>query len=108
MDAPWTPPHNQDQGCAICGAHRPTFVHPLDPAHVRYRLFGKGYTLPTFWATCQRCEVLVASGDDSALMGLMLEGMHVAEVRAASLEAFRSSDLGPQPLAEGPPDPTRP
>ena len=107
MDGPWTPPHNQDQGCAFCGASRPHFVHALDQARVRFRLYGKGYTLPTFWATCERCERLVVAGDDGVLVGLMAYEEDDVEARAASLAAFRASDLGSQSLAEGPPDPVR-
>ena len=107
MDEPWTPPHNQDQSCAFCGASRPRLVHPLDPAHVIFRLHDKGCTLPTFWATCEPCDRLVVAGDDSALLGLMAHHGNDVEMRAASLAAFRSSDLGSRPLEEGPPDPIR-
>src|SRR4051812_23849391 len=66
-DRPWVPADNQDQSCAFCGASRPHFAHRLDPAHTQFRVYGKGRTLPTFWAACARCEALVADRDDTAL-----------------------------------------
>jgi len=60
-------------------------------------MFGKGYTLPAFWATCSRCEGWVAGGATAALLAL-------GSIEPASLEAFRLADLGPEALAEGPPD----
>ena len=105
---PWAPEHNQDQTCAFCGVSRPTFLHRLDPAHVQFRVYGKGHTLPTFWAACARCEALVSQGEDAALLHLMTyeEGDELA--REAALAAFRASDLGSESLVEGPPDTVRP
>lgn len=105
---PWAPEHNQDQSCAFCGESRPVFVHRLDPEHVEFRVFGKGHTLPSFWAACTRCEALAATHDDDGLLRLMAgeEEDHLS--RQAALTAFRASDLGGHPLAEGPPDPVRP
>lgn len=105
---PWAPEHNQDQSCAFCGVSRPVFVHRLDLAHVQFRVYGKGCTLPTFWAACRRCEALVAAGDDSALARVMAYEEEDDLSRQAALSAFRASDLGGEPLAEGPPDPVRP
>ena len=105
---PWAPEHNQDQSCAFCGVSRPIFVHRLDPAHVRFLVYGKGCTLPTFWAACARCETLVSSEDDPALLGLMTYEDRDDLSRHAALSAFRASDLGSEPLLEGPPDPVRP
>jgi hypothetical protein len=100
-EQPWAPTHNQDQSCAFCGASRPSYRHRLDPAHVKFRVHGKGYTLPTFWAACSRCEEFVAAGDDGTLLSLMA---HEGEDRHLSLVAFRAADLGSEPLPEGPPD----
>lgn len=102
---PWAPEHNQDQSCAFCGVSRPVFVHRLDPAHFEFRAFGKGHTLPTFWTACTRCEALVSSGDDDALLQLMTFEEEDDLLRQSALAAFRASDLGGEPLAEGPPDP---
>ena len=103
-DQPRVPEHNQDQGCAFCGVSRPVFVHRLDPAHVEFRVYGKG---STFWPACARCEALVADGDDGALLRLMTWEDDDRSRRSA-LAAFRASDLGGEPLAEGPPDLVRP
>jgi hypothetical protein len=106
-DTPWVPADNQDQSCAFCGASRPLFVHRLDPAHIEFRVYGKGRTLPTSWAACARCEALVSNGDDPALLRLMTwEVDHPS--REAALTAFRAADLGSEPLVDGPPDTVRP
>lgn len=107
-EQPWAPATNHDQGCAFCGASRPSCFHRLDPNHVSFRAYSKGWTLPTFWATCARCEALVASHDDVALLRLMAYEEVDDELRRVSLEAFRAADLGGEPLAEGPPDTPRP
>jgi hypothetical protein len=106
---PWAPRTNHDQACAFCGAARPAFAHRLDPAHVRYRMYGQGYTLPTFWATCSRCEDAVAGDDYAAVIALMTDRWGADEVGShASLQAFRRADLGPEALPEGPTDTIRP
>ena len=75
---------------------------------MQFRVYGKGHTLPTFWAACARCEALVSQGEDAALLHLMTyeEGDELA--REAALAAFRASDLGSESLVEGPPDTVRP
>lgn len=105
---PWAPSTNHDQPCAFCGTARPIFAHRLNPEHVEFRAYGKGWTLPTFWAACARCEALVARHDEDALLHLMAHGEDDDTLRRASLEAFRAADLGSEPLAEGPPDTLRP
>lgn len=40
------PTSSTDQNCAFCGTAHVGWVHPLDPAKVSYRAWGKGYTLP--------------------------------------------------------------
>jgi hypothetical protein len=107
-DRPWAPAHNQDQLCEFCGVSRPVFVHRLDPAHVEFRIYGKGYTLPAFWAACVRCNALISDGDDARLLELMTHVEADDLFRQAMLAAFRASDLGSEPLAEGPPNPVRP
>jgi hypothetical protein len=105
---PWAPDHNQDQSCAFCGVSRPLFAHRLDPAHVEYRVSGRGYTLPSFWAACARCEALVGAGDDEGLLRLMADEEDDDVSTTSALAAFRASDLGGEPLADGPPDGVRP
>lgn len=88
-----------DQSCAICGADDVQWVHPLDPSKVTYRVCGKGRTLPTFWALCDRCEQRYQDGDDDALVTAMIEsdpdhvdGVH-EDVRRP-LAVFRNADRG--------------
>lgn len=107
-DRSWAPLTNHDQSCAFCGATRPTFAHRLNPAHLQFRLYGKGYTLPAFWPACPRCEALVAEGDDESLLPLIADQEQDDEARRVTLSAFRVADLGSEPLAEGPPDTVRP
>jgi hypothetical protein len=104
---PWAPEHNQDQLCAFCEAGRPLYVHRLDRTQREFRVGGDARTWPTFLATCARCEALVLNGDDPALLRLMTwEDDDMS--RTAALSAFRASDLGSEPLPEGPPDTARP
>ena len=105
---PGAPDHNQDQSCAFCGVGRPTFLHRLDPTHAHFLVYDKGHTLPTFWAACARCDALVSAGEDAALLGLMTYEEEDGLAREATLAAFRASDLGSEPLVEGPPDTVRP
>lgn len=44
------------QLCAFCGTREVAWVHPLASDLVTYRVYGKGHTLPNFWALCDRCE----------------------------------------------------
>ncbi|MEO9236745.1 MAG: hypothetical protein ABI418_01510, partial [Jatrophihabitantaceae bacterium] len=60
-----------NQLCAFCRSGAVRWVHALDPALVRYRVYGKGHTLPTFWTVCGRCEALYRSGDENGLIEIM-------------------------------------
>jgi hypothetical protein len=91
---------NRDQSCAFCGANRPIFVHPLDLRHVQFRVYGKGWTLPTFWTVCTECEPLIQLPDDDELLRRMLHQEDDEPLRRASLVAFRAADLGPAPLRD--------
>ena len=108
MDDGWDarlglPTSNRDQSCAFCGADQPSFAHRLDDRSVAYRFDDDGYTLPTFWATCAECERSVVAGDDAALLAqLVSQDVEADEgFGAATLVAFRASDLGATPLASG-------
>lgn len=94
------PATNRGQSCAFCGTARPQFAHRLDPLSVSFRVYDKGWTLPTFWAVCDSCEGLVADGDDNELLRLMLHEEKDALVGQASLAAFRAADLGALPLRD--------
>ncbi len=96
----WLPDTNRDQSCAFCGAAEPSFAHPLDAGHVRFRVYGKGWTLPTFWAACRDCEANIASQDDDGLSRRMLEMSDDEPLMRASLGAFRAADRGPVPLGD--------
>ena len=75
-----------------------------------FRSHVEGYTLPGFWGVCERCEPLVAAGDDAGLLATRLRSdvdgsamepsenpVEVEHVKA-SIAAFRAADLGPRPL----------
>lgn len=91
---------SRDQSCAFCGADRPRFVHPLAPQHLRFRVFGKGWTLPTFWTVCERCEAPVQDKADTDLLRHMIDRGEDRELAQASLTAFRAADLGPSSLID--------
>ena len=69
-----------------------------------YREYGKGHTLPTFWALCDRCEGFYASGDDDATVEVMRSSWSwvadedVAESIRKPLAVFRRADLGARRL----------
>ncbi|RNI25140.1 hypothetical protein [Flexivirga caeni] len=65
------PASPEDQSCAFCDAQDVTWVHPLDADKVEYRAWGKGYTLPSFWALCERCEQLYQAGADEDIVTVM-------------------------------------
>jgi hypothetical protein len=94
------PTTNRDQSCAFCGASRPQFVHRFHLSSIRFRVYGKGWTLPTFWAVCQRCQELVDKGTDEELLQLMRHQEEDALLRTATLTAFRSADLGASRLRD--------
>lgn len=101
LDRPWAPETSRDQRCAFCGDGEPRFVHRLDPAHVAFKAYDRGWTLPTFWAACARCDELVAGHDDDLLLSLMEHSEEDDQLRQASLAAFRAADLGSEPLPAG-------
>ena len=92
-----------DQSCAFCGSRDVVWAHPLAEELVAYREYGKGHTLPTLWALCDRCEVIYASGDDDAAVEVMrssgwswVADEDVAECIRQPLVVFRRADLGPR------------
>jgi hypothetical protein len=95
------------QRCAICGMADGLLVHPLDPDLVAYRVYGKGHTLPGFWALCQRCEALYEAGRDDDLVEIMKSSpgwlwdspADVDELLRQPLTVFRRADMGARPLA---------
>jgi hypothetical protein len=101
------PHRSTDQSCALCGADRPQWLHPLDPNLVQYRVHGKGYTLPTFWCLCSRCERLYQRGLGEDLIDIMranpawgeFDPADVAECVAQPLMVFRRADLEPRKLS---------
>jgi hypothetical protein len=84
------------------------WVHPLDPERVRYRVYGKGHTLPGFWALCGGCERTYVSGDDEALVRVMKASdawsgtapQDEAELIRTPLAVFRAADQEPRRLSE--------
>jgi ribosomal protein S14 len=94
------PTTNRDQSCAFCGRSRPLFVHRFHLSSIRFRAYGRGRTLPTFWTVCERCEELVINGNDEELLLLMRHQEEDALLRTATLTAFRSADLGASRLRD--------
>jgi hypothetical protein len=101
------PTRSTNQSCALCGASRPQWIHPLDPDRVRYRVDGDGYTLPTFWCLCSRCERLYQRGLDEDLLDIMRASPEWAyfdqedfgECVAQPLQVFRRADLEARKLS---------
>lgn len=107
----WLPTTPRDQSC-LCGDQSVVWLHPLASDKVRYREYGKGHRLPTFWTLCERCESLYNAGADDELVDLMqraAEGttsqprMYVDEVYRQPLAVFRRADLGARRFREGAP-----
>jgi len=96
------PTTNRDQSCAFCARTQPHFAHRLDPEHAKFRVYGKGRTLPGFWTVCDSCEALVSDGDDVELLRRMIDKDDAADrlLEQASLTAFRAADLGAVPLPD--------
>lgn len=93
------------QSCAFCGTADVAWVHPLDPDLVTYRVDGAGQTLPAFWALCERCEGLHASGDVDAAVAVMrstawswVADDDVAACLEQPLTVFRRADRGARRL----------
>src|SRR4051794_495983 len=59
------------QSCAFCSTRDVTWVHPLTRNRVTVQVYGAEHTLPGFWALCDRCEEIYASGDDDAAIEIM-------------------------------------
>jgi hypothetical protein len=103
------PTSSRDQTCAICGLSEVTWVHPLTPELIEYRVYGKGHTLPTFWCLCQRCEVLHRAGAEPDLIEIMkfAPGWYwdsedqIDELLGKPLAVFRRADKGARRLTTG-------
>jgi hypothetical protein len=100
------------QSCALCGTRDVAWVHPLASDRVAYVKYGQGYTLPNFWALCERCEAVYASGDDDAAVEVMrsseggwsgVPDEDVAECVHKPLGVFRGADLGARRFEPEPP-----
>ena len=109
-DDPWVdgaPTSGRDQSCAFCGATDVTWVHPLADHLVGYSEYGKGHTLPSFWALCDRCEGIYAAGDEDAAVAVMRSSdvwawvaeEDVAECVRQPLAVFRRADKGARRLS---------
>lgn len=97
------PTSSTDQYCAFCATALVGWVHPLDPAKIAYRAWGKGYTLPTFWALCDRCEQLDRDRNDEAIVALMTTVNGADDVNEdirKPLAAFRDADQGARRLED--------
>jgi hypothetical protein len=91
----------------VCAAQRPTWIHPLDPELVTYRVYGKGHTLPSFWTLCSRCEGRYCAGDFEALVTLTVDESpewsweareDIDECVRQPLRVFQRADLGARHL----------
>ena len=97
--------------CSFCGRERPVWLHDLDPDKTRFRKYGKGNTLSTWWALCQVCEDAYQSGDEDRAVGRMMVldsewniDWHMAERTGTTfdlvesvrkpLRVFRAADRG--------------
>lgn len=100
------PTTGRGQSCAFCGGPHVAWVHPLASDLVAYQEYGKGHTLPTFWALCERCEGVYASGSSEAAVEVMRSSdgwsgvatEDVDECIRQPLEVFRRADLGARRL----------
>jgi hypothetical protein len=80
----------------------------LDTRLTKYDEYGKGHTLPTFWALCDPCESIYQSGDDGAAIGAMhssgawswVADEDVTECIGKPFAVFRRADKGGRPLNE--------
>lgn len=109
--------------CSFCGRERPVWIHTLDPDKTRFRRYGKGATLPGWWALCQVCEDAYQSGDEDRAVGRMMVldsewniDWHMAERTGTTfdleesvrtpLRVFRAADLGRRRLGGTGADPS--
>jgi hypothetical protein len=99
------------QSCAFCGTREVAWVHPLASDLVSFRQYGKGHTLPGFWALCDRCEDIYATGDEDAAVEVMrssdgwsmVADEHVEECVRKPLAVFRRADRGGRRFDPEPP-----
>ncbi len=99
------------QSCAFCGTREVAWVHPLASDLVTYWLCGKGHTLPSFWALCDRCEGIYDTADEHAAVEVMrssggwswVDEADVGECVQHALEMFRRADRGARRLYAEPP-----
>ncbi len=93
------------QSCAFCRDDDVQWVHPLDPKKVAYRSWGKGYTLPRFWALCERCEQLYQNGEEDDIVNVMLAAepsyTDINEDARKPLAVFRNADQGARRMDDG-------
>jgi hypothetical protein len=102
----YLPTGSAGQSCAFCWSTEVPWIHPLDTELVSYRQFGKGHTLPHFWTLCDPCELLYRSGDDGAIVDVILGSerwrgtppLDVDEEVRQPLAVFRRADRGARPL----------
>jgi len=97
------PTTGEGELCSFCGGVYVDWVHPLDQDKTSYRAWGKGYTLPTYWMLCERCEKTYRSGDDDATITVMKKYRlwnDVDEDLRKPLDTFRRADKGSRPLAD--------
>nr|MDT0664057.1 hypothetical protein [Micromonospora sp. DSM 115978] len=95
-----------DQSCAFCWASPVSWVHPLDPQLVRYRVYHKAHTLPSFWTLCDDCEHSYQAGDNHALVERMGNAMvgfweteeDVRQTIQKPVDAFTRADRGARRL----------
>lgn len=97
--------------CSFCGRERPVWLHTMDPAETRFRMYGRGHTLGSWWALCQVCEDAYQSGDEDRAVGRMMVldsqwniDWHMAERTGTTfdleesvrkpLRVFRAADRG--------------
>jgi hypothetical protein len=102
------PRTGRDQSCAFCSSTSVEWVHPLDPERACYRAYGKGHTLPRFWALCGDCERTYVSGEEEGLIRHVKTSdawsgttpQDEAELIRKPLAVFRAADQGPRRLSE--------
>jgi hypothetical protein len=112
----WLPSTPDGQSCAICGEANVVWLHPLAKDKVRFRVYGKQHTLPTFWTLCEHCERLYAAGIDVELVDLMIRQATEDEIAwsddavneefGQQLSVFRRSDIGARRFDGRPSAPT--
>ncbi|GAA2136046.1 hypothetical protein GCM10009844_01940 [Nocardioides koreensis] len=77
----------------------------MDADLIRYEQYGKGHTLPTFWALCDACETIYQAGEDVVAVGVTrssgawswVADADVAECIGRPLSVFRRTDKAVDP-----------